>query len=112
VHGRKHTLLGRCNTGSFIIVVFIMFIWALLAAVVGRFAEKKGQSASLWNIISVICTPLIGFLFVALLPSTSELVPRAFRRCPHCLQTVKANIDVCPYGHSEMSEELCVRKAA
>jgi hypothetical protein len=89
-----------------------MFIWALLAAVVGRFAEKKGQSASLWNIISVICTPLIGFLFVALLPSTSELVPRAFRRCPHCLQTVKANIDVCPYGHSEMSEELCVRKAA
>jgi hypothetical protein len=97
---------------SFIIVVSITFIWALLAALVGRFAEKKGHSASLWNVFSLICTPLIGFLFVDLLPSASELVPRAYRRCPHCSQTVKASIEVCPYCQSEMSEKRSVEKAA
>jgi hypothetical protein len=97
---------------SFIIAVSIAFIWALLASLVGQFAEKKGHSASLWNIFSLLCTPLVGFLLVALLPSASELAPVAYRPCPQCSRTVKAGIEVCPYCRAQVSGKPSVQKMA
>jgi hypothetical protein len=98
--------------GSFIFTVCIAFIWALLAALVGQLAEKKGHSATLWNVFSLICTPLLGFLFVALLPSASELAPVAYRQCLQCSRTVKAGIEVCPYCHAPMSGKPKIEKIA
>jgi hypothetical protein len=110
--GRDHTLGWGCKMRSFIIAVSIAFIWALLASLVGRFAEKKGHSANFWNVISLTCTPLVGFLYVALLSPRSELAPRAYRPCPHCSRMVKAGVEVCPFCLCEISEKPGVEKAA
>jgi hypothetical protein len=82
----------------------------LLAAFVGQLAEKKGLNATLWNVFFPDLTPLLGSLFVALLPSASQLAPVAYRGCLHCSRTVKAGIEVCPYCHDQTSGEPKIRR--
>ena len=48
-------------------------IWVLLSGVVGKFAEKKGHDGDLWFWFSLLCSPAIGYFFVAILPSSTEL---------------------------------------
>jgi hypothetical protein len=98
--------------GSLLLIASITFIWTLAAALVGQLAAKKGHGENLWFMFSLICSPVIGYLFVALLPSASELVPRAFRHCPRCSRNVLNGIETCPYCHGEMSEKANVEKVA
>lgn len=98
--------------GSLLLIAFIAFIWALAAALVGRFAERKGHSGNLWNVFSLICSPLIGYLVVALLPSASELAPRAFRQCPHCSRNVLGGVEMCPYCQADMSNKPSAQNLA
>jgi hypothetical protein len=108
---RPHSHWGW-NMGSLLLIVSITFIWVLAAALVGRFAERKGHSENLWNVFSLICSPLIGYLFVALLPSASELAPRAFRHCPRCSRDVLTGLEICPYCHADMSDKPSAQKVA
>ena len=109
---RRDTFPWRCNMRSFILAVSIAFIWALLAAHVGYLAEKKGHSGNFWNVLSLVCSPLIGYLLVILLPSAPDFVPLAYRPCPHCSRTIKARIEVCPYCDTEISRKPSVNKIA
>jgi hypothetical protein len=98
--------------GSLLLISSITFVWTLAAALVGRLAARKGHGENLWFMFSLICSPVIGYLFVALLPSASELGPRTFRRCPRCSRNVLTGIEMCPYCHAEMSEKPSVEKVA
>jgi hypothetical protein len=96
----------------FVFALAFVLIWALLAGLVGEFAEKKGHSSALWYIFSLVCSPLVGFLIVALLPSASDMAPAEYAWCRYCLKTVKAGTDVCPYCHADLTLKSRAEKKA
>ena len=59
----------------FVVIAGIAFVWMLLAALVANFADRKGRSGILWFGLSLICSPLVGFVVVALLPSRAGRAP-------------------------------------
>jgi hypothetical protein len=103
----------RCAMGLLVFALAFVLIWVLLAALVGEFAEKRGHSSALWYVFSLICSPLIGFFVVGLLPSATDLTPVGYRPCPHCSRTVKVGREICPYCHADLTGKGNIeRKAA
>lgn len=91
----------------------LVLIWVLLAGLVGEFAEKKGHSSALWYILSLVCSPLVGFIVVALLPSHVEVAPVWYQPCPYCLKTVEVGSATCQYCNADLTRKgKAVKKAA
>ena len=87
-------------------------VWALFAGLVAEFAEKKGHSSALWYVFSLVCSPVVGFLIVALLPSARDMVPGEYTWCRYCLRTVRAGTVACPYCHADLTRESASEKKA
>jgi hypothetical protein len=87
-------------------------IWVLFAGLVGEFAAKRGHSSALWYVLSLLCSPLVGFLIVALLPSASEMAPAGYTWCRYCLRTVKSGTDTCPYCNADLTGKGEIEKKA
>lgn len=94
-----------------LILVFLMFFWLLLCVLVGVFAHNRGRFGVGWGIVSVMLSPLAGWLIVLAMPNASkpmltgkvlteathmgcwscrELIQRDARTCPHCGQVIRA----------------------
>src|SRR5579864_757757 len=96
----------------FLIVAGTAFVWTLLAALVGNFADRKGRSAMFWFGLSLICSPLIGFIVVAFLPSGADRAPIEYTWCRYCLRTARVRTDICPYCHADLTGKNNVEKRA
>jgi hypothetical protein len=59
--------------GALVLGIAAAVIWVLLSGLVGKFAEKKGYDGDLWFWFSLLCSPAIGYFFIAILPSSTEL---------------------------------------
>ena len=104
---------GGCSMdSSFIIAIAIVFVWIFLSGEVGKIAEKRGHSGILWCVFSSICSPLIGFLVVELLPSAADLMPVGYKPCPYCMQTVMIERKICPYCSADLSGQGKAEKKA
>lgn len=88
------------------------FVWILLAALVGDFAERKGHSGYLWVGLSLICSPLVGFIAVALLPFRTGSGPVWYQPCPYCLKTVEVGSTTCPYCKADLAGKTKAEKRA
>jgi cbb3-type cytochrome oxidase subunit 3 len=95
----------------------IVVVWLALAVFVGVFASNKGRNGFLGFLLALILSPLIGFIWVALMRDKkaearhSELVkavalkspPEADTRvCPRCAETIKAAAKVCRFCQAEL----------
>jgi hypothetical protein len=69
--------------GILVLAVAAALIWVLLSGFVGKFAEKKGHDGDLWFWFSLLCSPAIGYFFVAILPSARELTKGRHISHPH-----------------------------
>ena len=65
--------------------MILIVAWLIFALVVGSFASSKGRSFFLWTLVSLIFSPLIGFIIVALLSNSKD----AERRHKELLAAVK-----------------------
>ena len=91
--------------------VFFVGLWLLLCALVAVFAHKRGRFAFGWGVISLMLSPLLGWLIVLALPtairpalsgkvvteathmhcwSCHQVIQRDARSCPHCGQVIRA----------------------
>ncbi len=98
--------------GLIVLSAAILLMWVLLAGLVGQMAERKGHSNLHWYVFSLFCSPLIGFIVVALLPSIGHLTPDAYKQCAHCSNMVKVEETICPYCHADLYKKSEAEKKA
>jgi ribosomal protein S27E len=86
----------------------ITFFWIIFAIAVGVWASNRGRSGFGWFLLSLVITPLLGFIFVAVsrdlspegiqtndatrvkCPACAELVMPDAIKCKHCGETLTA----------------------
>ncbi len=74
-------------------------LWLLFSALVGYSAGQRGRSGVGWFILSLIFSPIIGLLFVALLPNLAAKgpSPKTHVRCPDCRELVLKEARKCKH---------------
>ena len=98
--------------GLIVLSAAVALLWVLSSGLVGQMAERKGHSNLHWYVFSLFCSPLIGFIVVALLPSAADLMPVGYKPCPYCMKTVMIERKICPYCSADLSGQGKVEKKA
>ncbi len=98
--------------GFIVLSAAVALLWVLLAGLVGQMAEQKGHNNLHWYVFSLFCSPLIGFIVVALLPSMGDLTPDTFTQCAHCSNMVKVEEAICPYCQADLYKKSEAEKKA
>ncbi len=89
----------------------IIILWALLSVVVGVYADKKGRSGIGFGFLSIITSPLIGFIIAWLVSSDNAAIEQSaitkgeVRKCPACAELVKVEAKICKHCRSELTEQ-------
>lgn len=94
-----------------------MFFWVMFAVVVGVFAGNKGRSGVGWFLLSLVISPLLGFLFVAVLSNlkaeqerdaakAAQPGPSTHVRCPACAEWVLPQATVCKHCGSALTPDV------
>ena len=98
----------------------VLFFWVLFAVVVGVFASKRGRSGFGWFVLSMLLSPLLGLLFVAVskdlsrAPGTAQPSAATHVKCPACAEFVLPEATVCKHcgGHLVPSGRIHQQQAA
>ena len=77
--------------GLIVLAATVALLWVVSSGLVGQMAERKGHNNLHWYVFSLLCSPLIGFIVVALLPSIGHLTRDAYKQCAHCSNMVKVD---------------------
>ncbi len=89
----------------------VAFFWFAGALVVGVFAENRGRSGPGWFALSLLISPILGFLFVAvsknLDPAKNPTLPSAatHRKCPACAELILPEAVVCKHCGQEVKAD-------
>ena len=88
------------------------FFYLLLAVAVGVLASSRGRNGLGWFLLSLLITPLLGFIFclvsrnlAAVAQSSSEPSEATHRKCPKCAEFIKPEAVVCKHCGSEVSAD-------
>ncbi len=109
---REKVTLGGCAMALIVLSAAVALLWVLSSGLVGQMAERKGHSNLHWNVFSLFCSPLIGFIVVALLPSIGDLNPAAYKQCALCSNMVKVEETTCPYCQADLQKQSGAEKKA
>ena len=84
-------------------------VWILLAILCGRYAKGRGLSWAKFFWISLLITPLIGFIWCYITPEDIEKVEytkvatKQNKRCPHCDELVRVKANKCKHCGSDLT---------
>jgi hypothetical protein len=85
----------------------IIFVWFFGSMAVGFYADRIGRSSVGWALVSLLLSPLLGFLLVAAL---GKAAARDRAACPFCAEMIKLTAKICPHCRSDLSEYTVVDK--
>lgn len=80
-----------------------LFLWVLFSILAGQFAKRRGFGFVATFLLSLILSPLIGFISVAVRkPKTAEVERQAIqsgemKKCSACAELVKAEASKCRF---------------
>lgn len=90
--------------------------WAAFAMAVGMFAGSRGRSGFGWFVLSMLISPLLGFIFCAVssnlkvdaaLKLAKDAVPseKTHVRCPRCAEFVLPQATVCKHCSATLTPD-------
>lgn len=68
-------------------------LWIVFSILVGVYASSKRRSGIGWFALSMVISPLIAFVIVAV----AGLPQGELKKCPNCVEEVKAEAKVCRF---------------
>ncbi len=88
----------------------IFIFWFLFSLAAAVYATNKGRSGLGWFLISILLSPLIGLIFLAVskdLAATASASPSALthRKCPHCAELILPDAKVCKHCNREVADD-------
>ena len=89
----------------------LIFMWIVLSIFVSIYAKQKDQSAIAAFIISLVLSPLIGFLLTLLSKQDEKKIEEKMikrgkaKKCPYCGELVKPEALVCKHCGKEFPLE-------
>ena len=91
----------------------IFFFWFVLAIAVGAWAHNRGRSFFGWWLFSMLLSPLLGFIFVAVAGKSGEaaapkdelgnpITPETHVHCPDCRELVRKDARKCKHCQTSL----------
>lgn len=82
----------------------VFLLWSLLSFAVGIWASSRGRSGVGWFFFSMILSPLLGFVFVAVIGRAGAAAaymdgpsPDTHVKCPMCAELVRKEAKLCKH---------------
>lgn len=93
--------------------MLIFLAWFFLSVGVGAWAHNRGRSFAGWWIFSLLLSPLLGAVFVAIAPKLGEaaapkdelgnpITPDTHVHCPDCRELVRKDARKCKHCHTTL----------
>jgi phosphate/sulfate permease len=86
----------------------IFFFWIAPALIIAAYANSKGRSAVDFFVLSLLLSPLIGFLIAAISSPEREEVPErsGLKECPDCAECVQGEAYICRFCGHKFSTDI------
>lgn len=78
----------------------IYLIWLVGSILVAHLASKKGQSGIGMLFVSLLLSPLFGFIFLLMLEDKTDQMKiknKAYKKCPKCAELIKYEAVKCKF---------------
>ncbi|MFY9088934.1 zinc ribbon domain-containing protein [Arcobacter aquimarinus] len=85
--------------------MFWFIVWIFLSILVGIYANSKGRFGIGFFLVSIILSPLIGFLMALIaVPHEDNIMKnKNLKKCPFCKELVKEDAITCKYCHKDLN---------
>ena len=83
----------------FSLLVWLVFV-VVLCLLVGKYASRRGLSATRYFLLSALLSPVIGILLVLVFAPSDQT-----RKCPHCAESVKRDAKVCRHCGRDLPQD-------
>jgi hypothetical protein len=103
VIGIAGILLELENTLYFLVAGFVIFIFGIVGMLIADYAERKGKSWEAFFWLSVLVSPVLTAIVVAVITVDSNALVSGTKKCPMCAEVIKAEAILCKHCGTDLA---------